>query len=466
MRHVPAKTDRGTPAYFYAMFKLKDGGYGFHVSSYEEVREHGKKYSKTFNKGPWQTNFESMALKGLALDTPIATQDGWTTMQSIQVGDIVFDMNGRPTTVVAVSDIKHLPCYEITFSGGESIVCDSKHKWLIQTTQNASRRVKTHGWDVCSADALYKLKQNNAVVVIPPIEPLVHDHVDLPVAPWTLGYWLGNGSRYHANVCCDQKDVEYISNRIRKDGYDVGAIRKDPRSNSVTIGIRSSLVTLLRETGVLQNKHIPAQYLRASIEQRKALLDGIMCSDGCIASDSRARASYTSCNKQLALQVRELVYSLGEQANFSVCSAKGYNKITQAYVVSWQPSFCPASLPRKQNNFRPRKTVKYRHIRTIKQVDSVPTKCIAVDSESKTYLAGHTMIATHNTVLKQALKYAPLKSDFVKQLAADETVKETISDSMLDIQGEYPEPEGTIEAENYTVDESTGEVVFPEQEEK
>lgn len=63
LRHVPAKIDRGAPAYFYGMFKLKDGGYGFNVASYEETREHGKKYSKTFNKGPWQTNFEEMAMK-------------------------------------------------------------------------------------------------------------------------------------------------------------------------------------------------------------------------------------------------------------------------------------------------------------------------------------------------------------------------------------------------------------------
>lgn len=65
LRHIPVKTDRGDPIYFYAVFKTKDGGYGFHVMSVEDARKHAKKYSKSFNdsRSPWQTNFEEMAKK-------------------------------------------------------------------------------------------------------------------------------------------------------------------------------------------------------------------------------------------------------------------------------------------------------------------------------------------------------------------------------------------------------------------
>lgn len=63
LRHVPAVRDRGAPAYFYAVFRTRDGGYGFEVMSVEDARDHGKKYSKAFAGGPWQTNFEEMAKK-------------------------------------------------------------------------------------------------------------------------------------------------------------------------------------------------------------------------------------------------------------------------------------------------------------------------------------------------------------------------------------------------------------------
>lgn len=63
LRHIPAQKDRGEPVFFYAVFRTKDGGYGFEVMSVEDARAHGRKYSKAFSNGPWQTNFEEMAKK-------------------------------------------------------------------------------------------------------------------------------------------------------------------------------------------------------------------------------------------------------------------------------------------------------------------------------------------------------------------------------------------------------------------
>ena len=66
LKHVPYKgADKGSPVYFYAVFKLKNGGYGFEVMSAEEVRAHAKKYSQSFGSdySPWKTNFEEMAKK-------------------------------------------------------------------------------------------------------------------------------------------------------------------------------------------------------------------------------------------------------------------------------------------------------------------------------------------------------------------------------------------------------------------
>lgn len=63
LKHIPAPSDRGEPVYTYAMFKTKEGGYGFEVMSIEEIRSFAQKYSRAYDNGPWQTNFEEMAKK-------------------------------------------------------------------------------------------------------------------------------------------------------------------------------------------------------------------------------------------------------------------------------------------------------------------------------------------------------------------------------------------------------------------
>lgn len=63
LRHVPARSNRGDATHVYAVFRTKDGGYGFEVMSMEDIRAHARKYSKSYGSGPWQTNFEEMAKK-------------------------------------------------------------------------------------------------------------------------------------------------------------------------------------------------------------------------------------------------------------------------------------------------------------------------------------------------------------------------------------------------------------------
>lgn len=65
LRHVPAKSDRGEAVAYYAMFKTKDGGYGFEVMSVDDVQRHAQRYSKSYGSGssPWRSNFDEMAKK-------------------------------------------------------------------------------------------------------------------------------------------------------------------------------------------------------------------------------------------------------------------------------------------------------------------------------------------------------------------------------------------------------------------
>ena len=70
--------------------------------------------------------------KALALDTPLPTPTGWTTMGEVTVGDDVLGSDGRPTRVVAATDVMTgRPCYEVAFSDGSRIVADEEHEWPV-----------------------------------------------------------------------------------------------------------------------------------------------------------------------------------------------------------------------------------------------------------------------------------------------------------------------------------------------
>jgi replicative DNA helicase len=76
--------------------------------------------------------------KALALDTPLPTPAGWTTMGEVHVGDQLLGADGKPTRVVAATGVMHSrPCYEVEFDDGEVIVADENHQWLIWNLQSS-----------------------------------------------------------------------------------------------------------------------------------------------------------------------------------------------------------------------------------------------------------------------------------------------------------------------------------------
>ena len=98
LKHKPAKTNRGNMEYVYAVYNLKNGGYAFEVMSIDDVKTFAHKYSKSYNNGPWQTDFEAMAkktvlkrlLKYAPLSTEIAQAASYDSMK------IEADLSGTP----------------------------------------------------------------------------------------------------------------------------------------------------------------------------------------------------------------------------------------------------------------------------------------------------------------------------------------------------------------------------------
>jgi len=109
LSHVPALADRGAPVSVYAVFKTKDGGFGFKVMSWEEVMQHGQRFSKSYGSGPWQTNPEEMAkktvLKAVLKYAPLSSEFVKGSIADGTVKDqIDTDMSDVPGLIIDVED--------------------------------------------------------------------------------------------------------------------------------------------------------------------------------------------------------------------------------------------------------------------------------------------------------------------------------------------------------------------------
>jgi replicative DNA helicase len=358
--------------------------------------------------------------KALALDTPVPTPAGWTTMGELRAGDQVFDESGAVCNIVHAFDVLHgRPCYRVTFTGGETIVSDAEHQWVTRseaarasannTRQKRGERktILPKGTDqtwkrtypsVVTTEQIASTmhvrgRLNHAVAMCGAIEP--QQNIALPIPPYTLGVWLGDGSSYYGGLTC--ADDQIIS-ELTADGT---APVKWP-SGKYSYGL-PRLIGRLRLVGVLENKHIPTPYLRASAAQRLALLQGLMDTDG--YASKVGDCEFTSVNRRLVDDFVELVRSLGMRANVRVGRATIAGRyIGPKYRVIFAALMPVFRLSRKLARLNLNsKTYRHRKIIAVERVASVPVRCIAVDSKSHQYLVSKSFIPTHNSEFLDAL---------------------------------------------------------------
>ena len=370
--------------------------------------------------------------KALDVRTPIPTPDGWSTMGDLEVGDVVFADDGSPCSVVACSEVMvgH-PCFEVVFSDGTSLVADAGHLWVTSTAAERSaahrrtsevrarrresrgRRGKGKRPDLSAANAARVQvhlptpapkprttaelaaslrvrsvgRTNHAISVA---GPLRLPEVRLPVDPYILGVWLGDGTSRCGSVTTADEE---IVRALEEAGF---APRK--LSARYAWGTRR-LSPLLRELGLLGDKHIPGEYLRASVPQRLALLQGLMDTDG--HCDARGQCEFTTTNRQLRDGVLELVNSLGIKAvpTEGRATLRGRDvgpKWRIKFITHW-PAFRLRRKSARQKVAGFRGTHNERYIVDVRRTDSVPVRCIRVSAATGCFLAGRAMVPTHNS---------------------------------------------------------------------
>lgn len=373
------------------------------------------------------TGFEGTG-KALAIDTPIPTPDGWSTMGKLAVGDWVFSPNGEPVKIVAATEVMFdRPCYRVVFSDGSEIVADENHLWETETLRARETAAKQRRRNQFTAphgtDQREKIIHKSAVVTTRQIretlytrgghclnhsirtsEPLAFPRQEVPIHPYVLGAWLGDGTTVNATFTC--ADAEIID-EIRACGEVIRKVndkylwRFGDGNRKVTLAAKSqTMQARLRRLGVLGGKFIPDSYLQGSVDQRLALLQGLMDTDGTV--DRSGLCEFSVCNERLARDVLGLVLTLGIKATIreSAATIDG-REVNRRWRIGFKTDLPVFRLPRKAERIGtlPTNRAKLRYITSVERVDSVPVRCIQVANADGMFVAGEACIPTHNSFL-------------------------------------------------------------------
>lgn len=340
--------------------------------------------------------------KAVADDTPMLTRGGWVPAGKVVVGDELVGSDGKWTRVLAVHPQGTVPLFRVTFTDGSSLVTCAEHRWLVSERDAVRPEIKTTAYlagdhTICEGVRANGTKKNRHKWRIPVVKPLEGEDVDLPVDPYLLGCWLGDGTTVSGQIT--SADPEIVG-AFTACGFALGASHSRGLARTYSVlGLRAQL----RAAGVFGNKHIPHVYFRAPVEQRLAVLQGLCDTDGTVAKNG-SQQSYCSTNPRLASDFKLLVNSLG-----GVCTdltRPAADKVAHNIYFRLPEGMSGFRLDRKRSrlNAYNARTVPRRLVASVEPAGEGPATCFTVEAVDHLFCAGRDLIVTHNsTVVQNAL---------------------------------------------------------------
>lgn len=325
--------------------------------------------------------------KALPVDTPVLTTKGWKKHGDLQPGDYVFGDDGKPKKVIANFGKYEWHTQKVIFADGNELVAAKEHVWKIYADRDNHQGRKE---EYTETQNLLKGRHRrspfikaDAVIEMP--------NAILPIDPYILGMWLGDGLSAQGVIVSGKEDKEHYKS--------IGEVRK------VRPGYYRCLVKglsrELRVNGLLNNKHIPIGYLLADKEQRYELLRGLMDTDGTV--DIKGRCEFCQMEGRLATDVYVLLRSLGFKPTLHKYDAilNGEN-VGRKVRIMFTPNRDQKifKLERKQNRILTKKQQDRSDknkffIKDVATNNNEIVNCIQV--EGGMYLAGLDLIPTHNS---------------------------------------------------------------------
>jgi len=372
-------------------------------SAVKEIKEWYKGGRKT--KQVFRLDGYAGTGKEQPLTASIQTPTGPIAMGDIRVGDVIFGSNGQHTTVTGVFPQGIKPVYRVTFRDKHYTECGIEHLWEVTTPQAqfaglpskilSVREILSHG--VIRNIGQYRYK-------IPLCAPVEYPKQDLLIDPYTLGVLLGDaylhtdGYVFLSSPSRDRDILERVLHTL-PDANIHEYINTRKTCSCVRIGSKTKVNELAHNIKILglsgiksKYKFIPKQYLLGSVEQRLAVLRGLMDTDGSCSPTSSA-TKFSSASFQLIQDVTQLVQSLGGTTIQTKTDKFG------VYYLNIKMFVCPFLTPFKTTRWYPSiKNPPSRYIIDITELPAVEQQCITVDADDNLYLTDN-FIVTHNSTI-------------------------------------------------------------------
>ena len=339
-------------------------------------------------------------------------------MSRLRPGDRVLDQDGEPCTVTAVCPSKRQDVFRIVFDDDFSLMAGARQPWV---TLTHSRRFRMHRYrlplstwasmlmplfteDIRSCPVHERgFMLRESMHSIPLALALRLPERSLRIDPYLLGLWLGDGTSTAAAITSHADDEPHYRSLAEAAGERWRTLKRpgDVLTCVLTKGPTPLFWTRLKQMGLVGHKHVPMEYLRSGQQQRLALLQGLMDSDGYI-NDVNGGAEFTSTSERLARDTLELLLSLGQKATITRGDAMLNGRIIgDKWRVHFSPTLMVVSLPRKVERLTPflkarmapaLSRLDQRYIRSVEPEGAAETSCLEVDSVSGLFLSGIHMV--------------------------------------------------------------------------
>lgn len=334
--------------------------------------------------------------KALSLDTPIFTPSGFVTMGNLKIGDTIYGPDGLPTTVTFITDTMHnRECYLIKFTHGDTITADAEHLW---TWYDPYLKAYVTDTTVKLLERFNKYKNSSKQIHIQHSGIINIDSTRTHVDPYYFGTWLGNESLLNFKITCTYNEYIDYNEIFKKIGLSISEFKLKKRSYTTgTFIIAGSPDDFKYLTFWATTNHnsIPAEFIYNSVSTRISVIQGLMDANGIVAKNGVCRLRHSS--KEIIEQVRLILSTLGVKSTITSQSKK------HSYIYTIRFATTNFDVFRLKNKLRIQRgnIAHTKHskicIESISPTASVPVRCLQVNNTSRLFLAGNTLIPTHNT---------------------------------------------------------------------